>query len=829
MKLLGSLIIFLLLNCSNLLLSQPGWFKLNSGTSTVLNGISAEGNKVWAVGNNGTIIRSTNRGINWVQQVSGTSNDLNSVIFRNDSIGYIAGNSGTILRTTNSGINWIIANSGTTSNLRSVCISFYDTITVIAVGDNGTIIKSGNFGITWVQRNSTVTSNLNSIISWTPEELFIAGDSGKILHSYSSGEYWSQVQSGTTNNLRALSFFGQQNYSFILIAVGDNGTILKTTNQGANWSTLSSGTSENLRSVQGTYFMGDSLSYYIVTGTNGTMLESINGGTWINRNLPYTDNLNSIVMLNMNSGFAAGSNGTVLKSVGNYFFTDGKYIDANTISSMFRNDGCFNNVKDTINRSGFEWPKGSGKYARYSSGIWLGAVVNGETRVTTSGYVNEYYPGYTGSNYIPSGRNDTNYRIYKLNYNSGDPDRLKWPNSLLGNSDQGAPVYYDTISNSWKPVDFGSQTMFYSYTDSYPESHSNSFEGGGGTQPLKADIKQLNFSLDVSGALGNVIFSQYTIINRSSDVWTNAYFTLWSDDDLGESTDDMAGCDSALSLGYTYNASNYDQVYGNAPPAVGFVLLRGAYTFTGNNNDTVSFCRNKSGVIQTGYRDLKMKAFNFSMNGGILYSDPHDYIESYNLMKGLMLDGSGHNHPGGFFTTLPYSGDPVTGSGWNAEEPGDYRLYVSTGPVNLNPGDTQVIVAAQVIARGTSNFNSITVLRQYADDLKQFYSSCYTSTPIGIINQSGIVRNFSLKQNYPNPFNPFTVIKYDVPVKSSVSIKIFDILGKEVFKINEFRNAGSYEVKFDGSNLASGIYFYSIEAVSATGVFNDTKKMVLIK
>jgi photosystem II stability/assembly factor-like uncharacterized protein len=825
MKLLGSLIIFLLLSCSNLLLSQPGWFRLNSGTNTVLNGISAAGDKIWAVGNNGTIIRSTNRGINWVQQVSGTSNDLNSVIFRNDSIGYIAGNSGTILRTTNSGINWITANTGTTQNLRSVCISFLDTITVIAAGDNGTIIKSGNFGITWVQKNSTVTSNLNSIVSWSYDEFFIAGDAGKILHSYNYGENWSQVSSGTTNNLRSLSSFGLWNYLFILLAVGDNGTILKTTNQGFNWTTVSSGTNENLRSVQGIYIMGDSLSYYIVTGNNGTMLESTNGGSWVNRNLPYTDNLNSIVMLDMNSGFAAGSNGTVLKSVGNYFYAEGKKLDANTISAFFRNDGGFNNDKEQ-NSSGFEWPKGSDKHARYTSGLWIGATVNGDTRVVTSGYYNEYYPGYTDNSSIPHGRNDTNYRIYKLNNGLSNTDRLKWPNSLLGNSDQGAPVYYDSISNTWKPVDFGSQTMFYAYTDSYPESHTNTLNGA--TLPLKADIKQLNFSLDVSGALGNVIFSQYTIINRSNDVWTNAYFTLWSDDDLGESLDDMVGCDSALSLGYTYNASNYDQVYGNAPPAVGIVLLRGAYSFTGNNNDTVSFCRNKTNISRTGYRDLKMKAFNFSINGGILYSDPHDYIESYNLMKGLMLDGSGHNHPGGFFTTLPYSGDPVTGTGWIAEDPGDYRLYVSTGPVNLNPGDTQVIVAAQVIARGTSNLNSITELRQYVDDLKEFYSSCYTSTPIGIINQSGIVRNFSLKQNYPNPFNPVTVIKYDVPVKSSVSIKIFDILGKEVFKINEFRNAGSYEVKFDGSNLASGIYFYSIAAVSSAGVFSDTKKMVLI-
>ncbi len=827
MKLSRSVIIFLLLACSNLIFSQPGWFKVNSGTSIELNGISSYGLNAWAVGNNGTILRSTNGGVNWNIQASGTTNNLNYILFRGDSIGYIVGNSGTILRSINSGNNWIILNSGSTADLKSIW-PLFDTLTVIAVGTNGTILKSYNRGQTWAQRTSPVSSNLNNLISGFPMDLFIVGDGGKILYSMDMGDTWYQRTSGTTSNLRSLSVINLWTYTSIIHAVGDNGTILKTTNSGTNWITITSGTNQNLRSIYATSITGDTMLYYIAVGESGIMLESINGDIWSNRNIPFTDNLNRIEMQNMNTGYSCGSNGTIIKSVGNYFFSEGKKIDANTVSSLFRNDGGFNNIKDTVNRPGFEWPKGSGKYARYASGIWLGAVVNGETRVTTSGYENEYYPGYTGNNSIPSGRNDTNYRIYKLTYGSGNPDRQKWPNTLLGNSDQGAPVYFDTASNSWKALDFGSQTMFYSYTDSYAESHTNSFQGGGAT-PLKADIKQLNFSLDVSGALGNVVFSQYTIINRSNDVWFNTYFTVWSDDDLGEPTDDRIGCDSALQMGYTFNGNNNDPVYGSAPPAVGFVLLKGVYNFTGVNTDTVRFCKNKSNVTMTGYRDLKMKAFNYSINGSSQYHDPEDFFQSYNLMRGFKFDGSYFYHPAGFITTLPFSGNPVTGSGWLAGSSEDYRIYLSTGPVNLNPGDTQVIITAQVIARGTSNLNSITVLRSYVSELKQFYNSCYTSTPIGIINQSGIVQNFSLKQNYPNPFNPLTIIKYDIPHESNVSIRVFDIIGREVFKINEHKKAGSYEVTFNGSELASGIYFYSIEATSPAGVFSDTKKMVLIK
>ena len=93
-------------------------------------------------------------------------------------------------------------------------------------------------------------------------------------------------------------------------------------------------------------------------------------------------------------------------------------------------------------------------------------------------------------------------------------------------------------------------------------------------------------------------------------------------------------------------------------------------------------------------------------------------------------------------------------------------------------------------------------------------------------------KTFKLHQNYPNPFNPTTNIKYEIPRDANVSIKIYDLLGREVFNVNEYKTAGSYEVLFDGSNLASGLYFYSIEASPSTGSgrgYFETKKMVLIK
>lgn len=89
-----------------------------------------------------------------------------------------------------------------------------------------------------------------------------------------------------------------------------------------------------------------------------------------------------------------------------------------------------------------------------------------------------------------------------------------------------------------------------------------------------------------------------------------------------------------------------------------------------------------------------------------------------------------------------------------------------------------------------------------------------------------LTSGYNLLQNYPNPYNPETEIVYSIPTNNRVIIKVFDLLGNEIRILeNEDRNAGTYKVKFDGSNLSSGIYLYRISA----GSFSQTKKMILLK
>ncbi len=173
------------------------------------------------------------------------------------------------------------------------------------------------------------------------------------------------------------------------------------------------------------------------------------------------------------------------------------------------------------------------------------------------------------------------------------------------------------------------------------------------------------------------------------------------------------------------------------------------------------------------------------------------------------------------------------GEGWpGGPPPGDRRYHVPTGPFNMEPGDTQEVCIAIFMALGTDNINSITELRDLAAHIQEFYNT----ELVEILNTKETIApiGYQLFQNYPNPFNAKTIIKYEVPENSIVDIRIYDILGREVKTLvnNEQKVRWKYKVEFDGSALASGVYFYRIKADPSSGsgqAFIETKKMVLLK
>lgn len=104
--------------------------------------------------------------------------------------------------------------------------------------------------------------------------------------------------------------------------------------------------------------------------------------------------------------------------------------------------------------------------------------------------------------------------------------------------------------------------------------------------------------------------------------------------------------------------------------------------------------------------------------------------------------------------------------------------------------------------------------------------SVFDSIPSGIQNQDGDSYSFRLYQNYPNPYNSTTVIRFEIPIESFITLKMYDVLGNEVATlVDEFRVAGSYESEFDAEYLTSGIYFYMLR----TDNFINAKKMIILR
>jgi len=140
---------------------------------------------------------------------------------------------------------------------------------------------------------------------------------------------------------------------------------------------------------------------------------------------------------------------------------------------------------------------------------------------------------------------------------------------------------------------------------------------------------------------------------------------------------------------------------------------------------------------------------------------------------------------------------------------------------------------AYVILTGLGVLSTGTAMQTSPPYSIDIVTTKYTLTASDIKNTETVPTMFSLYQNYPNPFNPSTIISYQLPIRSNVSLKVYDTLGKEVITlVSEEKTAGFYEVEFDGSKLSSGVYFYRLQvypAKSGAGEFVQVKKLILMK
>ena len=365
-------------------------------------------------------------------------------------------------------------------------------------------------------------------------------------------------------------------------------------------------------------------------------------------------------------------------------------------------------------------PKASGHSPIYAMGIWIGGMVGDELRTAGSTYSNfEFWPGPLGSDGRPVNPDDCSAydRLYKVsrsdiqNYEAtgqATADLAEWPYDL------GAPVIdgdgtegnYDLAAGD-RPDLIGDQAVWWIMND-VGNAHRRTQAA-----PIGVEVRVHAFAFNRADALGNTTFFKYNVTYKGVEPLTNTFLSIFSDPDLGDASDDFVGVDTTLSLGYVYNDTAMDNVYGPAP-AAGYDFFQGPITEDGDT--------------------LGVTSFMYFINGGPDGTeDPGVAQEVYNVQQGFWSGGQSLTMGGNGFQTdgprtkFAYPGDPVTGEFWSEvnndgsggrNQSGDRRLVVSTGPFTVQPGDSQDIVFGVLFAQAGDNLSSITALRA-ADILAQ--------------------------------------------------------------------------------------------------------------
>ena len=407
-------------------------------------------------------------------------------------------------------------------------------------------------------------------------------------------------------------------------------------------------------------------------------------------------------------------------------------LDINSLNFVVTNFGPLG--YDIANgNAGLFFPRGTSNTVLFASGLWLGGLVGGDHRLALSEYSSEFTPGAMIGN-LPDDPSKYEYAVWKVLPWKGDPadtahvDRTpaelaadptldpvahhSWNEYMTFAAPHGAPVTDWILPGPGGvgtvivpgPAVIGDQMLWCVYNDADPASHT-AFPGS--TQPLGLEVHQSVFGFAAPGPAGQTAFIRWKIVNKSGVTIDSARVAYWLDPDVGGATDDFVGCDSVAALGFGYNASNFDGVYGASPPALGADLL----------NEVFDPSRG---------RTLGMTSFINYTNG----TDPANNAETWNQMQGLQASGGYMLDP---FTLMPtwyeVAGDPVLGTGWLDAIPGDRRMLLSRGPRTLAPGDSMEVWAALVVAQADSRLESVQLMKCWDLWVQNLYASGFPPGP----------------------------------------------------------------------------------------------------
>lgn len=682
---------------------------------------------------------------------------------------YACGESGVFLKTTDGGVTWdittFITESGALPSLNDG--HFFNLNTGYLCGSSGRVYKTTNAAQTW----DTITA-INSGIRWNDMHWlnsntgFVSGTSaGTLARTTNGGLNWNKfVNLPTNNNYSVYSIDTSR-----IIVGGNDGKIYRTTNAGLQWVLINSGTNNAIYKLN---FIDDNTGYLCGSSLNGLTIRYTSnfGESWSDMS---GNIIGSIPFYDIDF--------RTIPSVGSYVYLSGdkKYIFRSLVGSS---------VWDTLN-------------VLESGQSIVGNYLTADISITGDTMLAAGREGLVNARFSENNRHLFTHYIKVENLKDIWGDNKSGKIIAVGNTD----TYDNQIMVS---TDYGTNWDIANYN--------------------VGDSGSLN-SICMINSLTGYVAGDQGLISKTTDGGLNWFVPSLPD---FNSIRIETICFTDENTGYAYG-------WGGLKTTNGGISWK--QISTGHGNDPIrstSFISSLTGWTAGLYGKIFKTTDggnSFAQQNADVGNDAFSCIKMINEYNGFLItdDEVRKTTDGGTHWDTVHM--PATGFQWYTsldffdENNGMISTYY--GKV-FKTTDAGLSWSYYYYATATTLYNSY--LRMVSPDSAYLCGSesailRYSDFTTNIISHTyNIPGDYYLDQNYPNPFNPVTTIRFALKKPGTVSVKIFDVTGKEIMKLinNERLNAGEFSFRFDGSGLTSGIYFYTL-LVDGKSIL--TKKMVLVK
>ena len=715
----------------------------------------------------------------WQILSTGSTTYLTSVFFTDVNTGYIGGNNGYLAKTTNGGLNWVSQSSGISDFVRS--ISFANANTGFICGGNGAIKKTTNGGLNWSSLNSGLTSTVYSVSAADSVNVFACSQT-YVLRSGDGGANWIQVNV-SANSLLAVEFRNKDT-GFV---AGQGGVLYKTVNSGLNWTQVNTFTVNNIWDLS---FINGSTGW--LNAYYGTVRKTFDGGANLLPDFGYNVNFEGVHTVNKMIAYMCGLGGAIYKTI------DGglHWVKQNSVTG----DGL-NEIFMVNANTGYIVTSGGNVLKTTDGG-------NGQTS-----FVKVLYPN--------------GGEIFRTN----DTCKILWTDAGVNNV---MIEYTSNNGSTWNTITSSVTAENFNFNWVVPNIYA--------VAQLKIRIKDTGSSLmdesDNNFITGNGILSAFNMPELFYYKFNN-YISGRTPNYANLGMGSLYG----TVLGHTIGpGGQFDSaLIGNGGTGADSKLVDSSALYLPSTGWTIGFwvsninlgANPNNPVYLFGEATSNFRCY-YGGSGGLGTSDTAIMLRMTGASDVRIPVVRGITYQ--FFIVWDAVASAMKVYRW-----GSLFLSFPQSSYGVSANGPFIIGGHSTVASSLSAGMKLDEFRVYNRTLSSYEISATWNTPLTHYMTAGIKKISSdipvdcdLYQNYPNPFNPSTRIGYQLAGPGFVTLKIYDLLGKEISTIiNEKQTPGVYSVEWNAANIANGVYFYRLTVVTDESkndkIFNKTKKLIIIK